>query len=171
VRIKGLLMNTTFLLVIFTLLSLQVQINSTIANKNNTKREIDYLHSKNKGATLTNTKKSSKPNRSTIKDDKMKLNHYVLFSTFVILVAVASPIMLQNDPKRPVASIAHDLDIEPDQFVTCFNDVQPAPQGSTPTSAQVHSNKQHLLSCLQKFNPAIINEKLDAVMDKYRPSP
>ena len=100
----------------------------------------------------------------------MKLYHYVLVFAFFILAAVVSPAKLPNDPKRPVESIARDLNIEPAQFVTCFNDVKPAPQGSTPSSAQVHSNKQHLLSCLQKVNPAITNEKLDAVMDKYRPS-
>jgi hypothetical protein len=101
----------------------------------------------------------------------MKLDHYILVSALVILAAAATPAPLQNDPRRPVASIAHDLGITPDQFVTCFNDVTPALQGSTPSSAQVHTNKQHLLSCLQKCNPAITNEKLDAVMDKYRPSP
>ena len=101
----------------------------------------------------------------------MKFDQYLLISAFVILATAAAPNPLLNDPKRPVASIARDLGVTPAQFVTCFNNVTPAPQGSTPTSAQVHSNKQHLLSCLQKVNSAITNEKLDAVMDKYRPSP
>lgn len=101
----------------------------------------------------------------------MKLALYVLVSALMILAATATPAPLKNDPKRPVASIARDLGILPDQFVTCFNGVTPAPQGSIPSSAQVHSNKKHLLNCLQQFNPAITNDRLDAVMDKYRPSP
>ncbi|UJR20121.1 hypothetical protein I4U23_023253 [Adineta vaga] len=82
--------------------------------------------------------------------------------------AVAGPPLLKNDPKRPVAKVASELGILPEQFIACFNDVQPAPQGSEPTAAQVHAKKEHLLSCLQKVNSAITNELLDAVMDKYR---
>ncbi|UJR06848.1 hypothetical protein I4U23_011137 [Adineta vaga] len=100
----------------------------------------------------------------------MKSNQYVLIFTLVIVVAAAAPPLLKNDPKRPVASIAKDLNILPEQFVLCFNDVTPAPQGSSPTSDQVHANKKHLLACLQQFNKDITNEILDAVMDKYRPT-
>ncbi|CAF0982080.1 unnamed protein product [Adineta ricciae] len=100
----------------------------------------------------------------------MKLYVYALISAFVVLAATAAPAFLQNDPKRPVADIARDLGITADQFVACFNGVTPAPRGSKPTDDQVHANKQHLLSCLQQANPSITNEKLDAVMDKYRPS-
>jgi hypothetical protein len=77
--------------------------------------------------------------------------------------------MMRNDPRRPVEQISRDLGVSPEQFVACFNNVNPAAQGTRPTSAQVLANKAVLLSCLQKANPSITNEKLDAVMDKYRP--
>lgn len=72
-------------------------------------------------------------------------------------------------PKRPVDRIARDLNVKPEQFVACFNNVRPAPQGTHPTEEQVHANKKVLLTCLQRANPEITNEKLDAVMDRYRP--
>lgn len=75
----------------------------------------------------------------------------------------------ENDPKRPVAAIAADLDITPEQFVACFSNVRPAPQGTRPTRERERANKKILLPCLQKANPEITNARLDAVMDKYRP--
>lgn len=63
----------------------------------------------------------------------MKFDQYALISAFVILAAATAPNPLPNDPKRSVASIARDLGIAPAQFVTCFNNVTPATQGSTPT--------------------------------------
>jgi hypothetical protein len=83
--------------------------------------------------------------------------------------AWASPELLTNDPKRPVQAISKDLGIRADQFTHCFEHVRPAAQGERPTSERVHANKAVLLSCLQKANPAITNEKLDEVMDRYRP--
>jgi hypothetical protein len=76
---------------------------------------------------------------------------------------------LKNDPKRPVGLISRDLGISAEQFVACFNDVHPAPSGTHPRGADVHDNKAHLLPCLQKANPSITNQSLDAVMDRYRP--
>ena len=77
--------------------------------------------------------------------------------------------MLRDDPHRPVDQISRGLGVTPDQFRACFNDVNPAPQGSLPGSNQKHANKQVLLSCLQQANPNITNYSLDAVMDQYRP--
>jgi hypothetical protein len=77
--------------------------------------------------------------------------------------------MLKNDAKRPVALVARDLGIKPEQFVACFENVHPATQGERPTSDRAHSNKSVLLPCLQKANPNITNDKLDEVMDRYRP--
>ena len=92
---------------------------------------------------------------------------------FFVLVyaagAIAAPALLRNDPKRPVAAISHDLGIKPEQFIACFDNVTPAPRGEHPTRDRTHANKAVLLPCLRKANPAITNEKLDAVMDKYRP--
>ena len=83
--------------------------------------------------------------------------------------AFADPPLLKNDPKRPVAQIAYDLGVQPQQFSACFENVRPAPRGTQPTAERQHANKAVLLGCLQKANPAITNEKLDAVMDRYRP--
>lgn len=77
--------------------------------------------------------------------------------------------VMRDDPRRPVDQISRDLGVTPKQFRTCFNDVNPAPQGSLPGSNQKHANKQVLLSCLQRANPSITNNSLDAVMDQYRP--
>lgn len=76
---------------------------------------------------------------------------------------------MRDDPRRPVDQISRGLGVTPEQFRTCFNDVNPAPQGSLPGSNQKHVNKQVLLSCLQRANPSITNNSLDAVMDQYRP--
>jgi hypothetical protein len=77
--------------------------------------------------------------------------------------------MMRDDPHRPVDQISRGLGVTPDQFRACFNNVNPAPQGSLPGSNQKHANKQVLLSCLQQANPGITNNSLDAVMDQYRP--
>ncbi|CAF1309117.1 unnamed protein product [Adineta steineri] len=121
----------------------------------------------------------------------MKLEYYILVSALVILATAApappppppapataapppnpastgTPVFLSNDPRRPVAAIAAALDITANQFVACFYGVTPAPQGSTPSPAQVLANKAHLLSCLQASNSAITNDSLDKVMDTYR---
>lgn len=76
---------------------------------------------------------------------------------------------MRDDPHRPVDQISRGLGVTPDQFRACFNDVNPAPQGSLPGPNQKHANKQVLLSCLQRANPSITNSSLDAVMDQYRP--
>lgn len=78
--------------------------------------------------------------------------------------------MLKNDPRRPVAAIAQDLGVTAVQFVACFSAVNPMPAGGRPESAQrVKANKGVLLTCLQLANPAITNDSLDRVMDRYRP--
>ena len=77
--------------------------------------------------------------------------------------------VMRDDPHRPVDQISRGLGVTPDQFRVCFNDVNPAPQGSMPGSNQKYANKQVLLSCLQRANPGITNNSLDAVMDQYRP--
>ena len=64
--------------------------------------------------------------------------------------------------------IAADLGIDEAGFIQCFKPVTPEP-GKYPTGAQQRANKAILLPCLQAANPAISNERLDTVMDKYRP--
>jgi hypothetical protein len=77
--------------------------------------------------------------------------------------------VMRDDPHRPVDQISRGLGVTPDQFRACFNNVNPAPQGSLPGSNQKYANKQVLLSCLQRANSGITNNSLDAVMDQYRP--
>lgn len=99
------------------------------------------------------------------------------FYLFALAVAVVGVIAsttlaqqpLRNDPRRPVAAIAADLDITAQEFVACFNDVNPAPRGVPASAGRQHANKAILLPCLQTANPAITNDRLDAVMDRYRP--
>ena len=94
------------------------------------------------------------------------------FTVFALLAssAYANPPVLKNDPQRPVENISRDLGVSSDQFVACFNNVNPTPGGNRPESSErVHSNKTALLPCLQKVNPDITNDMLDSVMDRYRP--
>ncbi|OZG74722.1 hypothetical protein BTA51_07035 [Hahella sp. CCB-MM4] len=93
-----------------------------------------------------------------------------VFGSLIISTAAANPPVMKNDPKRPVDEISRDLGITPDQFIECFNNVNPTPGGARPESSErVHMNKSVLLPCLQKANPAITNDSLDTVMDRYRP--
>jgi hypothetical protein len=62
--------------------------------------------------------------------------------------AVAAQDLLTNDPHRPVESVSRDLGIKPEQFVACFQNVNPAPQGERPTTERVHANKAVLLGWL-----------------------
>lgn len=79
-------------------------------------------------------------------------------------------LVLKNDPKRPTDKISRDLGVSADQFIACFNNVNPTPGGNRPESAErVRANKRVLLPCLQKANPNISNDMLDEVMDRYRP--
>jgi len=94
------------------------------------------------------------------------------FSVFALFVssAHAGQPVLKNDPKRPVEEISRNLGVSSDQFVSCFNNVNPTPGGNRPESSErVHRNKAVLLPCLQKANPNITNDLLDEVMDRYRP--
>ncbi len=94
-----------------------------------------------------------------------------LIATGIVLVAASAEAqpLLHNDPHRPVVAVSHDLGVTPQQFVACFWNVKPAPRGTTPTAERQRANKAILLTCLQKANPALTNDSLDAVMDKYRP--
>lgn len=89
---------------------------------------------------------------------------------FFILLAfvLAAPAAADQDPNRPTDKIAADLDIEEAVFIECFLPVNPEPD-KFPSGAEQRANKALLLPCLQKANPAISNERLDRVMDKYRP--
>jgi hypothetical protein len=87
---------------------------------------------------------------------------------FLTAMMLAAPALADNDPNRPTDRIAADLGIREEVFIECFGPVTPEP-GKYPTGAQQRANKAILLPCLQKANPAITNERLDRVMDKYRP--
>lgn len=96
------------------------------------------------------------------------MKRVILVATIVCVTNAYAQAFMKNDPKRPVAAIAKELGVTPDQFVKCFDNVKPAPQGLMPSGERQQSNKKILLPCLQKFNPDITNDSLDRVMDKYR---
>lgn len=83
--------------------------------------------------------------------------------------SLAAQPVLKDDPQRPVEQISRDLGIQPAQFRTCFAQVNPSPAGQRPESDRTHANKAVLLTCLRQANPAITNDSLDQVMDRYRP--
>lgn len=86
---------------------------------------------------------------------------------FMLLMGTV-PALADNDSNRPTGKIAADLGIEETVFTTCFEPVTPEP-GKFPSGAQQRANKAILLPCLQAANPAITNDLLDTVMDRYRP--
>ncbi|MCB9994325.1 MAG: hypothetical protein H6873_11795 [Hyphomicrobiaceae bacterium] len=101
----------------------------------------------------------------------MKISHAL---TAALLLAPASSALAdetftsKNDlDKRPVTAIAAELGVEPQQFADCFALVTPA-SDFNPSGERQQANKALLLPCLQTANPAITNDLLDSVMDKYR---
>ena len=104
----------------------------------------------------------------TTKKWPLPLLVFTLACTASVSQAADNQPLKRNDPKRPVDKIAAELNIEAEQFVACFMDVNPAPQGTTPTKAHERANKAILLPCLQSANPNITNDLLDEVMDRYR---
>ncbi len=95
----------------------------------------------------------------------------ILLAVGTVLFAASSQAqtILRNDPNRPVDDISRDLGVTPEQFVACFWNVNPAPQGTRASGERERANKAVLLPCLQAANPSITNDSLDAVMDRYRP--
>lgn len=96
----------------------------------------------------------------------------LITSMFVILMLAsifsAQAAKLRNDPNRPTDKISAELGVTEDQFIACFWNVNPEENGR-PSGAKQRENKAILLPCLQEANSAITNDKLDSVMDKYRP--
>lgn len=86
--------------------------------------------------------------------------------------AASTPEAVLNDPNRPVEAVAAELGVTPLEFATCFAGVTPARTAVELNTQREQDNKAILLPCLQAINPAIDNDRLDAVMDKYRgPAP
>ncbi|MDG1739210.1 MAG: hypothetical protein P8L68_16785 [Paracoccaceae bacterium] len=89
-----------------------------------------------------------------------------LFLGLTLSAVLTSPVLAKGD--RPTDLISADLDIPERVFIDCFSDVQPDP-GKNPSGARQKMNKAVLLPCLQDSIPAITNDLLDEVMDRYRP--
>ncbi len=94
-----------------------------------------------------------------------------LVAAALIALAAATPALAQQKPppppqegNRPVEAIARELDVTPEQFRAAFAKVTPAPKGQRPTPEQRARNRQILSQAL-----GVSPEKLDQVMDKYRP--
>lgn len=96
----------------------------------------------------------------------------IIVASLVISLAPVSACQAKPAPppihKRPTNLVAADLGVAEQVFIACFSDVSPE-ANHDPSVAQQHANKAILLPCLQAKNPSITNEKLDSVMDKYRP--
>lgn len=69
-----------------------------------------------------------------------------------------------EDHGRPVAQIAKELGVTPEQFRAAFQKVHPAGPGERPTQEQRIANRTALSQAL-----GVSPERLDEVMDKYRP--
>ena len=104
-----------------------------------------------------------------------RLNSLVLALPLLCLgapaFAASTPQAVLDDPNRPVAAVAAELDITPLQFATCFAGVTPARSSAELNGQREQDNKAILLPCLAAINPAIDNARLDAVMDQYRGAP
>ncbi|GAA6209249.1 hypothetical protein NBRC116601_25420 [Cognatishimia sp. WU-CL00825] len=99
----------------------------------------------------------------------MKLLPYaaVMIMGGLSLASVATSATLERG-HRPTQEISVDLTVPEQVFKRCFENVRPAPDHQ-PNGDRQRTNKAQLLPCLQTENPAITNELLDRVMDKYRP--
>lgn len=86
----------------------------------------------------------------------------------IFFMLLSQSAFADQDPNRLTDRIAQDLQIEEAVFIECFKPVNPEPD-KYPSGAEQRANKAILLPCLQNANPAITNDRLDAVMDKYRP--
>lgn len=101
---------------------------------------------------------------------------YLFFSCLMIVLASIAVSYAHQVPApppppngdRPTDLIAIDLGIPEHVFIDCFSGVSPEPTHK-PSGGQQRDNKAILLPCLQEKNPSITNERLDSVMDKYRP--
>lgn len=110
------------------------------------------------------------PFKTTLKQGYQVLMVASLLFSSVLTQSSYGASVQKNDPKRPTAKVAAELNITQAQFIACFNHVDPTPGGMNPeSSTRVHSNKKVLLTCLKAANPEISNHGLDTVMDKYRP--
>ncbi len=81
-----------------------------------------------------------------------------------VSVQAQSPLPQDEDHGRPVAQVAKELGVTPEQFRAAFRKVHPAGAGQQPTEAQRQANRKVLSESL-----GVSPERLDQVMDKYRP--
>lgn len=92
----------------------------------------------------------------------------VFFNLAIGLLSVQEAAHADRDMNRPTQQIAVDLGVSEEVFRTCFDPVHPD-RNKAPSATRQHMNKAKLLPCLQKANPRLTNERLDHVMDRYRP--
>jgi hypothetical protein len=71
--------------------------------------------------------------------------------------------------QRPTDKISADLDIPEAVFVACFSRVLQEKNHSQ-SGIQQRVNKAILLLCLQKSKSSTTTERLDTVIDSYRPA-
>ena len=86
---------------------------------------------------------------------------FVILAASVTFLAAVTAHNTHGDRKgRPVDQIAQDLGITPEQFNAAVDKVPPPPRGQPPTEA----HKKQFATALN-----VSVEKLDTVMEKYRP--
>ena len=90
----------------------------------------------------------------------------ILFALACAMAAGSAIAQSPPDPDhgRPVELVARDLGVTPEQFREAFKKVRPAPRGELPTESQRKANRKARAEAL-----GVSPERLDAVMDKYRP--
>lgn len=101
----------------------------------------------------------------------IRVNMALALKIMALLVGLAVPFSVtyaqasqDGDHGRPVEKVAKDLGVTLEQFREAFKKVTPAPRGELPTKAQREANRKVLSETL-----GVSPEKLDEVMDKYRP--
>ena len=89
----------------------------------------------------------------------------------VLLAAGAeAQTMSRGDAQRLVVAASHELGVSPWQLAGCFRDARGAVPATPDASARTQARDAVLLPCLQKANPAITAETLDAVIERHRPA-
>lgn len=98
------------------------------------------------------------------KDGKLNETERAALKADIDAGKVTLPAGNPEDHGRPVDAIAKELGVTPEQFRAAFKQVHPAARGEQPTEEQRIANRTALAAAL-----GVTPEKLDEVMDKYRP--
>jgi hypothetical protein len=93
----------------------------------------------------------------------------LLVTGIVLIAATADAQPTREDVRRVMGEMSRDLGVTAQQLVGCFRNARDTLQAAEPGPERDEARNAVLLPCLQKTNPAITDDSLDAVMGKYRP--